>query len=126
VILRNLGKELRDGMLAAIKEKDEESGKMVTQLMIVWEDIPLIADRSLQEGLRKIDAQKLALALVKADETITKKIRANISERAAATIDEETSLMSSPKKEAIAEAKEEVVEVLRGMNEKGELTFIEE
>ena len=113
-------------MLGAIKEKDEESGKMVTQLMIVWEDIPLIADRSLQEGLRKIDAQKLALALVKADETITKKIRANISERAAATIDEETSLMSSPKKEAIAEAKEEVVEVLRGMNEKGELTFIEE
>ncbi|MCX5634429.1 MAG: hypothetical protein NTW55_01110 [Planctomycetota bacterium] len=126
VILRNLGKELRDGMLAAIREKDEESGKMVTQLMIVWDDIPLIADRSLQEGLRKIDAQKLALALIKADETITKKIRSNISERAAATVDEETSLMSSPKKEAIAEAKEGVVEVLRDMNEKGELTFIEE
>jgi flagellar motor switch protein FliG len=126
VILRNLEKELRDGMLAAIKEKDEEAGKMVSQLMIVWEDISLIADWSLREGLRKIDAQKLALALIKADETITKKILSNISEGAAATVDEETSLMSSPKKEAIAEAKEEVVEVLRDMNEKGELIFIEE
>jgi len=126
VILRNLEKELRDGMLAAIKEIDEEAGKMVTQLMIVWEDISLIADWSLRVGLRKINAQKLAIALMKADETITKKILSNMSERAAATVDEETSLMSLPKKEAIAEAREEVVEVLRVMNEKGELTFIEE
>ncbi len=126
VILRNLEKELRDGMLAAIKEKDEEAGKMVTQLMIVWEDIPLIAERSLREGLRKINTQKLAVALMKADETITKKILSNISEGAAATVDEEISLMSLPKKEAIAKAKEEVVEVLRDMNEKGELIFIEE
>jgi flagellar motor switch protein FliG len=126
VILRNLEKELRDGMLAAIREKDEEAGKMVSQLMIVWEDIPLVADWSLREGLRKINTQKLAIALMKADETITKKILSNMSEGAAATVYEETSLMSLPKKEAIAEAKEKVVEVLRGMNEKGELIFIEE
>ena len=126
VILRNLEKELRDGLLAAIKEKDEEAGKMVSQLMIVWEDIPLIADRSLREGLRKINARKLAIALMKADETITKKILSNISEGAAATVNEGISFMSLPRKEAIAEAKEEVVEVLRNMNEKGALIFIEE
>ena len=97
VILRNLGKELRDGMLDAIQSKDEKAGKMVTELMIVWEDIPQITDRSLQEILRKVDAQKLALALNKAEEVIVNKIKSNISERAAATLDEETSLMSAPK-----------------------------
>jgi len=126
VILRNLGKELRDGLLGAIHEKDSEGGKKVANLMILWEDIPQVTDRSLQEILRGIDSKKLALALVKADEAIIKKVRSNISERAAATIDEEISLMSAPKKDDIEQAREEIVTALREMNEKGELNFIEE
>jgi len=126
VILRNLGKELRDGLLKAIRSKDNKAAEMVANLMIVWEDIPQVTDRSLQEALRGIDAKKLALALVKADEEIAGKIRSNISERAAATLDEETSLMSAPKKKDIEQAREEIVQVLREMNDKGELAFIEE
>jgi len=126
VILRNLGKELRDGLLGAIREKDDKAGETVANLMIVWEDIPQVADRSLQEALRGTDAKKLALALVKADETIIEKIKSNISERAAATLDEETSLMSAPKKQDIEDARNEIVQALREMNEKGELAFMEE
>jgi flagellar motor switch protein FliG len=125
IILRNLGKELRDGLLSAIQRKDDKAGEMVANLMIVWEDIPQVADRSLQEALRRIDAKELALALHKADEAITEKIRSNISERAAALVDEESSLMAAPKKKDIEDAREEIVQVLRQMNEKGELAFIE-
>jgi flagellar motor switch protein FliG len=126
IILRNLGKDLRDGLLNAIKGKDEEAGNKVASLMIIWTDIPEITDRSLQEAMRGIDSRKLALALNKADEVIVKKIRSNISERAAAALDEEASLMSAPKKEDIKNAKDEIVQVLRELNEKGELEFIEE
>lgn len=126
VILRNLSQELRDGLLDAIKEKDEKAGKTVANLMIVWTDIPQVTDRSLQQALRGIDAKKLALALYKADDVITGKIRSNISERAAVTVDEETSLMSTPKKEDIEESREEIVKALRVMNAKGELMFVEE
>lgn len=126
VILRNLGKELRDGLLGAIRGKDDKTGEMIAEMMIIWEDIPQITDRSLQTALRGIDTRKLALALNKAEETITKKIRSNISERAAQALDEETSLMSAPKKEDIEQARNEIVQALREMNEKGELAFIEE
>jgi len=126
VMLRSLGKELRDGLLGALRGKDDKAGEMVANLMIVWEDIPQVADRPLQEGLRGIDTKKLALALHKADEAIIKKIRSNISERMAATVDEETSLMSAPKKKDIEEAREEIVRILREMNEKGDLSFVEE
>jgi len=126
VILRSLGKELRDGLLGAIGGKDAKASETITNLMIVWEDIPQVADRSLQGALRGIDARKLALAFHKADEIIVKKIRSNISERLSATVDEETSLMSAPKKKDIEEAKEEIVRILRGINEKGELAFVEE
>ena len=98
VILRNLAKELRDGMLAAIKEKDSSAADKVAELMIIWEDIPVVADRSMQQALRGIDAKKLALALNNAEPAIKQKIRSNISERANAMVDEETSLMASPRR----------------------------
>jgi flagellar motor switch protein FliG len=101
-------------------------GQNVAELMILWEDLPLVADRSLQTALREVDSQQLAKALIKADDVFVKKIKANISERAAAAIEEETSLMSSPKKEDIESAREEIVNVLRGINEKGELNFVEQ
>ena len=126
VILRNLGKELREGLLGAIQKADDQAGAKVADLMIIWDDVPQVADRSLQEALRAIDAKQLALALFKADEVIVQKIRSNISERAAATLDEEASLMSAPKKADIKEAREQIVGALREMDQKGELTFIEE
>jgi flagellar motor switch protein FliG len=79
----------------------------------------------LQQALRGIDAKKFALALNNADAAIKQKIRSNISERANAMIDEEVSLMSSPKKEDMAAAKEDIVKILRDLNIKGELMFIE-
>lgn len=126
VILRNLDKEVRDGLLSAIKERDADVAEMVGNLMIIWEDIPQVVDRSLQEALRGVDAKKLALALTKADEEIAQKIKSNISERAVATVDEEASLMSSPKGGDVEDARAEIVGILREMNENGELAFMEE
>jgi flagellar motor switch protein FliG len=125
VILRNLVKEVRDGLLGAIREKDGSAADKVAELMIIWEDILFVTDKSLQQALRGVDAKKLALALTNADAAIKQKIRSNISERASAMVDEETSLMASPKKEDIAAAREELVKTLREMNIKGELMFIE-
>ncbi len=125
VILRNLVKEVRDGLLGAIREKDASAADKVAELMIIWEDILFVTDKSLQQALRGVDAKKLALALTNADAAIKQKIRSNISERAGAMVDEETSLMSSPKKEDIAAAREELVKTLREMNIKGELMFVE-
>ncbi len=126
VILRNLGREIRDGLLGAIQRKDRRVGDMVADLMIVWEDIPYVADSSLQEALRRIDISKLALALVKADGRLVRKIRSNISELATTMLDGESLLMSAYKEKDVEEAREEIVNILREMDEKGELAFIEE
>jgi flagellar motor switch protein FliG len=112
-------------MLGAIREKDSAAADKVAELMIIWEDIPLVTDRSIQQALRGIDAKKLALALTNADATIKQKIRSNISERANASVDEETSLMRAPQKDDIAASREEIVKIIREMNVKGELMFVE-
>ncbi len=94
--------------------------------MIFWEDIPHISDRSLQKVLGKIDIKKLALALVKADIRLIQKIQSNITATMAAALNEQMLLDSAYEREDIEQAREEIVEVLREMNEKGELAFIEE
>ncbi|MFH1448438.1 MAG: FliG C-terminal domain-containing protein [Candidatus Micrarchaeota archaeon] len=126
VIVRDLGKEIRDGLLNAIHGKDPRAGEMVAELMIIWADIPHVTDRSLQEVLKGVDANKLALALHEADEAIIQKIRSNLSERAVAALDEQASLVSAPGNEDIEDARGKIVRVLREMNEKSELAFIQE
>ena len=125
VVLRGLKTELRDAMIATIAKRDKEASEMVARLMVVWEDLPTVMARSLQEVLRTIDSRRLALALVEADPAIAQKVRQNISERAVAMLEEETSLLSSPKPEDITEAREAILAVLREMNVKGELRFEE-
>ena len=89
--------------------------------MITWEDILSIADRSMQEALRSVEPNRLAVALYGADEDIVQKIRSNISARAVAMLDEEISLMQEPLEKEILDAREEVVGPLRDANEQGTL-----
>ena len=126
VIVRDLGKEIRDGLLNAIHGKDRRAGEMVAELMIIWADIPHVTDRSLKEALRGVDANKLALALHEADEVIIQKIRSNLSERAVAALDEGASLISVPRNEDIEDARGRIVRILREINEKSELVFMKD
>lgn len=121
IVLSGLEKEMRNQMVEEIAKQDEETATMVRRLMITWEDIPSVADRSLQEALRTVNANKLAVAIHGADEEIVQKIRSNISERALATLDEEISLMQEPLEKEILDAREEVVKPLRQANEEGKL-----
>lgn len=121
IVLSGLERELRDQLVDEIGKQDEQTATTVRRLMITWEDISSVADRSLQEALRTVDAGKLAVALHGADEDIVQKIRSNISERAMATLDEEISLMQEPLEKEVLDAREEVVKPLRDANEEGKL-----
>jgi flagellar motor switch protein FliG len=121
VVLSGLETDLRDQMLDEISKHDEETSKTVRNLMITWDDIPSIADRSMQEALRSVESGKLAVALYGAKDVIIEKIRSNISERAVASLDEEISLMQDPIEKEVLDAREEVVGPLRDANEQGTL-----
>ncbi len=126
IVLSGLAKDKRDVLMESIQGNDQTIADTVKALMVTWEDIVKIEDRSLQESLRKVDAGILAKALFGADLIIAQKIRSNISARASEMVDEETSLMSEPRKKEIIEAREKVVKPLREANETEELKFIED
>jgi flagellar motor switch protein FliG len=123
VLLRGLNTDFRNAMVKAISEQNADLAAQVQRLMVEWEDLTVIDDRGIQETLRGLDSRKLALALVGAAPAIIRKVRANISERAAALVDEETSLLSKPKPEDIQAARETILASLRESNEAGKLEF---
>jgi flagellar motor switch protein FliG len=123
VLLRTLSTELRDGLVKAIAEGNTDAAKNVQDLMVMWDDLPMVGERNLQEVLRNVDARKLALSLIGADPDIAQRIRANISERARAMIDEEAQLMKKPRAEEIEAAREAILGYLRQLNSTGDLQF---
>lgn len=126
IVLSGLEKGLRNNLLDEIKKHDKETSSTIRNLMMTWDDVPSIADRSLQEALRTVDAGKLAISLFGADEEIVQKIRSNISERLVQMLDEEASLMQEPLPKEVLEAREEIVKPLRKANEEDKLRFAEQ
>jgi flagellar motor switch protein FliG len=125
ILVRNLDKEIRDDVLDAIRQKDQEAGDKIASLMVVWEDLPAVSVRSLQQGLRGMDERQLALALHEASDPIVRSVKSGISERSATRVDEERSLLGSPKKEDVRLAREKILNALRELSKKGELSFEE-
>lgn len=125
LVLRRIDADARQELLDGLAARDAEIAQAIVRMMVLWEDVPEVADRSLQEGLRGIGAGELALALTDADERTAGKIRNNVSERLRATIAEEASLISSPKPADIEQAREQILDSLRELNGAGELQFEE-
>ena len=125
VLLRGVEVDLRGQLVESLTEQDAQAAQSVQELMVTWEDLNSIADRSLQESLMSIDAGKLALALVEAEQRTIDRVKSNISERAGTMLDEEASLLSNPKNADIQQAREEILSTLREMNSRGELQFEE-
>ncbi|UCG46541.1 MAG: hypothetical protein JSU94_13665 [Phycisphaerales bacterium] len=126
VTLRGLGKELRDGLIGVMKRQDDDMGAMLAELTIVWEDIPDLDDRSLEEALGGAEVSELALALTDSKEEISAKILSNIGAETAAALKAAAAARSTAGKKDIAKARAKITQHLQEMYERGELTFIEE
>ena len=122
--LRNLDKDIRNGLLALVREKDIEIADMLAETMILWVDIPEVSDKSLQKALRKIDTKKLASAMVDGEDEIVEKIKSNISKRMAVRLEKKSTITSNATMDEIEEARKHIVTILRDMNIKGELSFV--
>ena len=126
MLLRGVPHDLRSALLDAVGETDEQTRTDVERLMVVWEDLTVVGDRSLQEALRSVDARNVAVALTDADDATVTKLRENMSERQSGMLDEEIALLSSPSEEDVQRARGELLKALRELAANNMLTFEED
>ncbi len=114
----------RVGMAALIRDRfsDEDVQNLLAK-MTVFNDVLLLNDRDMQKLLRELAIEDLALALKGADEEVVEKFYRNISQRAAAVLQEEMVYMGPVAVTKVREAQDRILQILQKLEEQGEITL---
>lgn len=109
-------------VLAGLDEVDPELAAEVRSRMLTFADIIKLEDRDVQQVLRGINTNTLAVALKGVSEQVDKKIRDNLSERNRELLDDEMSAIGKVRASAVEEARADVVRAIRELAEAGGIT----
>jgi len=115
----SLSKEIMD----ELQDKDPEVAAEIKRLMFLFEDLINLQDKDIQKILREIDRKDLTLALKTADEGLTNKIFANMSERATELLKEELQYMGMVKLKDVEAAQARIIDVVKQLEESGEISL---
>lgn len=108
-------------ILEALEADSPELVEDIRHRMFVFEDIMLVDDRGVQQLLKSIETQDLALALRTAGDELKEKIFRNMSDRAATVLKEEMEYMGPARLKDVEAAQQRVADVVRRLEEAGEL-----
>jgi flagellar motor switch protein FliG len=108
-------------ILDALGEEDADLVENIRRLMFVFEDLILVNDKGIQQVLKEIDNEVLALALKTASDELKDKIFRNMSERAATLIKEDMEYMGPVRLSDVEQAQQKIVDVVRRLEEAGEV-----
>jgi flagellar motor switch protein FliG len=122
-ILNNADRTTERLILEGLEQKDPQTADDVRSRMFVFEDVTTLDDRSVQLVLRSVDAKDLAIALKGVDQKVRDKILNNMSERAAANLAEEITLLGPVKLKTVEESQAAVVRVIRTLEESGQIVM---
>lgn len=120
-ILNNTDRTTERSILAGLESRDPELAEQVRSLMFVFEDIVSLDDRAVQEILREVDSQSLALAMKGVRDDVRDKILNNVSQRAAEALREELEVLGAVRVRDVEAAQSEIVRHIRMLEEEGRI-----
>jgi flagellar motor switch protein FliG len=94
----------------------------IQALMFVFEDLVKVDAKGMQKVLAEVDKADLTLALRAAPAEVRTKLLDNLSSRARESIQEEIDLMGPKPLSEIEAAQKRILQLVRGMEERGEIT----
>ena len=108
-------------ILEALEEENPELVENIRRLMFVFEDLILVNDKGIQQVLKEVDNETLALALKTASDDLKDKIFRNMSERASTLIKEDMEYMGPVRLSDVEKAQQKIVDIVRRLEETGEV-----
>ena len=103
--------------------KDPELADNVRKLMFVFEDIVYLDEISVQRFIRDVDSKDLAVALKGSGEELRAIFFNNMSKRMAETVRSDIDYLHNVRMKDVEEAQQRIVEVIRRLEEEGELVI---
>ncbi len=120
-ILNLADRSTEKSILEALEEENPELVENIRRLMFVFEDLILVNDKGIQQVLKEVDNETLALALKTASDDLKDKIFRNMSERASTLIKEDMEFMGPVRLSDVEKAQQKIVDIVRRLEETGEV-----
>ena len=112
---------LTKSILERLNKDSPALANEIQALMFVFEDLVKIDAKGMQKVLAEVDKADLTLALRAAPTEIKNKLLDNLSSRAREAIQEEMDIMGPKPLSEIEAAQKRILQLVRGMEERGEL-----
>ncbi|MBU1743200.1 MAG: flagellar motor switch protein FliG, partial [Proteobacteria bacterium] len=122
-ILNQVDKATEDSIFGRLEDEHPELADEVRQLMFVFDDLLVIDDRGIRSILKEVKNEDLTLALKTASEELKNKILSNVSERAAAMIQEDLEVMGPVRLSDVEGAQQNVIQVARRLEKEGKIVI---
>ena len=122
-ILNQVDRGTEKNILDQLEEENSELAEDIKQRLFVFEDIVMISDQGIQQVLRQVDTDDVALALKTASDEVEEKIFNNMSDRASEMLQEDIEYMGPVRLREVEEAQQRIVNVIRELEENGEIVI---
>ncbi|MGD9536952.1 MAG: flagellar motor switch protein FliG [Alphaproteobacteria bacterium] len=124
-IFNSLDRNAEGRFITSLEERDRDAAEKVKSLMFTFDDLAKLDPSGVQTLLRKIEKDKLALALKGASEVIRDLFFTNMSERAGKLLREEMQSMGPVRLSDVDEAQAYIVSVAKELAGSGEIMLID-
>jgi flagellar motor switch protein FliG len=122
-VISQLARTDAQRIISAIKDRSEEVGTQIEQMIFNFTDLLRLPAPSLQTILRNVSTGDLALALKGVPEELRIVVLNNLSQRARAVLEEEIGLLGAVPASEAERAQREIVQVARTLDATGEISL---
>ncbi len=122
-ILNFVERTNEERILTEIEEMYPDIAEQIRNLMFTFEDVKKIDDKGTQTVLKEVPRDQLVMALKTASPELKDLIFRNVSQRAAAMIQEDLAAMGPVKLKDVEKAQQGIVDIVRRLESEGKLVI---
>src|SRR6478672_4229043 len=109
-------------LLESLSQDDPDLVEEIRRLMFVFDDLSKLSDKDIQTVLKNVETPQWAMALKGASADLKQRILGNMSQRAAAMLNEEMEYLSAVRLSEVEQVQQQIVDIVRRLEDAGEIT----
>ncbi|MGE0744954.1 MAG: flagellar motor switch protein FliG [Rhodospirillales bacterium] len=122
-IFNNLDRAAEAKFLNSLEERNRDAAERIKALMFTFEDLGRLDPSGVQTLIRRVEKDKLAVALKGASESLRDLFFSNMSERAAKILREDMAAMGPVRLKDVDEAQMNMVQIAKDLSAQGEIVL---
>lgn len=122
-LLNHVDKANENLIISKIEELNPELADSIRALMFTFDDLVFVDDRGIQLILREVSNEELTIAVKGAGDEVKEKLFKNLSERAAAMIQEDLAAMGPVRLSDVEKAQQNIVRIAKRLEDEGKIVI---